>query len=705
VQDSAPAEDAPEPNGAAPTAALPDPSLAHLLGRMAVVEEVVRATVARRRAQDPEPDDRFRGLYLSPEKLDRLVSPQTAQTDPGPSAAAQLLAQVESEADRAEAAGDVLRLRWLQWSFGLTDLDVGILLAALAPDLDPRYERLFGYLHDDVSRRRASIGLALELAGAHPLASQARARFEPDAPLRAHRLLAIVDDDRPFLSRALRVADRVVHHLLGDDTPDPLLAPLLESPAPCLAGDPPALAQSFRNGVTLCYVREKRGASGRSLAAAAFAEVGMPAVVVDLTRLGNRDVEEVAYAARREARLRRGGLVAGPVEEIAAHGHEAVGRFCDPGWGVAIVGERSWDPAWSPVTPLLVEAPTAAPELASQLWSALLGDTAGPGLDIAETTATFKLSPEQIERAVTSSVAQASYENVPVGTEELREGARSQNASGLERLAHRIRPSVGWDDLVLPRQPRLFLEELSIRARLRPMVLDRWGMREGGRRGEGISALFAGPPGTGKTMAAEVIANDLGFDLYTIDLATVVDKYIGETEKNLDRIFSEAERVNGVLFFDEADALFGKRSDVKDAHDRYANVETAFLLQRMEAFDGVAVLATNLRSNLDEAFARRLDAVVDFPVPDVTHRRKLWERALRPGVPRSDDLDLEFLATAFELSGGYIRNIALAAAFMAAAEDRPVEMADLIRGTQREFVKLGRLCLESEFGRYFGLLS
>ena len=300
---------------------------------------------------------------------------------------------------------------------------------------------------------------------------------------------------------------------------------------------------------------------------------------------------------------------------------------------------------------------------------------------------------------------QAGYAKVSVGAEELREGARSQNASGLERLAHRIRPSVGWDDLVLPKQPMRFLRELSGRARLRPHVLDSWGMREGGRRGEGISALFAGPPGTGKTMAAEVVAHDLGFDLYTIDLATVVDKYIGETEKNLDRIFGEAERVNGVLFFDEADALFGKRSEVKDAHDRYANVETAFLLQRMEAFDGIAVLATNLRSNLDEAFARRLDALIDFPMPDLEHRRRLWERSLRPDVPRADDIDLEFMATTFELSGGHIRNVALAAAFMAAAEDRPVGMADLIRGTQREFLKLGRLCLESDFGPYYALLT
>jgi len=224
-------------------------------------------------------------------------------------------------------------------------------------------------------------------------------------------------------------------------------------------------------------------------------------------------------------------------------------------------------------------------------------------------------------------------------------------------------------------------------------------------KGRGITALFAGDSGVGKTMSAEVVAGDLGLDLYVIDLSTVVDKYIGETEKNLDRIFSEADRVNGILLFDEADAIFGKRSDVQDAHDRYANVEVAYLLQRMESFDGLAILTTNLRSNLDEAFTRRLDAIVDFPVPEEDDRRRLWEKNLRPELPRSDDIDLAFLARAFRLSGGNIRNIAVAAAYLAAAGDRVVGMADLIRATEREYRKLGHLCVPAEFGPYYPLIG
>ncbi|HET9654871.1 MAG TPA: AAA family ATPase, partial [Kineosporiaceae bacterium] len=324
--------------------------------------------------------------------------------------------------------------------------------------------------------------------------------------------------------------------------------------------------------------------------------------------------------------------------------------------------------------------------------------------DATKAAAITHLSPDQVRRAVTAARWHAESAGRPIGPDDVLLGTRAQNAAGLERLARRVEPGVGWDDIVLLPRPRLLLRELVARARLRDQVLDGWGMRQGGGRGGGISALFAGPPGTGKTMAAEVVAHELGFDLYTVNLATVVDKYIGQTEKNLERIFSEAEQVNGVLFFDEADALFGKRSDVRDAHDRYANVETAYLLQRMEAFDGIAILATNLRANLDDAFSRRLDGLIDFQPPDAAHRRLIWERQLRPGVPRAPDVNLTAMAERFELSGGDIRNIALSASYFAAEEGRPVSMIDLFRGTIREYLKLGRLCRESDFLPYPELL-
>ncbi len=223
-----------------------------------------------------------------------------------------------------------------------------------------------------------------------------------------------------------------------------------------------------------------------------------------------------------------------------------------------------------------------------------------------------------------------------------------------------------WADLVLAPGVRRALEELTARARHRDQVLVDWQMRKGGGRGRGVTALFAGDSGTGKTMSAEVIAADLGLDLYTVNLATVVDKYVGETEKNLERIFSEAGGVNAVLFFDEADAIFGKRSEVRDAHDRYANIESAYLLQRLETFDGLAVLATNLRSNIDDAFTRRLDAIIDFPAPTPDLRAALWRQCLAPPLPVAEDVDVRFCAESFELAGGNIRSAATTAAYLAA---------------------------------------
>jgi SpoVK/Ycf46/Vps4 family AAA+-type ATPase len=280
-----------------------------------------------------------------------------------------------------------------------------------------------------------------------------------------------------------------------------------------------------------------------------------------------------------------------------------------------------------------------------------------------------------------------------IAARHVRAGVRSQNAAALEKLARRVEPAVGWDDLVLPAPVREQLTELALRVRHREQVLGGWRLRPGGGRGRGVTALFAGDSGTGKTMSAEVVAADLGLDLYVVDLSTVVDKYVGQTEKNLERIFTEAAGVNGVLLFDEADAIFGKRSEVSDAHDRYANLESAYLLQRMESFDGVAVLTTNLRANLDEAFLRRLDVVVDFPTPDAAQRRALWDRCLGSELPRADDVDLDRCARDFELSGGGIRACAVSAGYLAAAAGGPVTMAMLLAAAQREYRKLGRLVL------------
>jgi hypothetical protein len=687
-----------------------DASAAYLAARLGLVEARVAAAVERRRAGDPDPTDRFRGLYISDAQVDALLAGPVGPWVPDEveGAARERLDALEAQADEAERLGAPIRLRALARAFGLEPIDLELLLIALAPDLDPRFERLYGYLHDDVSRRRASVGLALELcapgvsAGANP----ARHRLGPLAPLVAGGLLLVEDTDRPSLTRALRVPDRVTAHLLGDDSPDQVVEALLTTSVDVPGDEVEAMARGIGAGVRLVYVRERPGASGHALARSGFARIGRSTLGLDLGRLGpGDDPHAVAEAAAREATLRRAGLVVGPVDALVERGPAAVRAFAEAHATVVLVGGRPYDPAWSREVPLLLEAPALSVAQRHELWLGSLAERAPAAFDPAEVTLAFRLAPEQIVRAARAAHHASSAAGRPMSVSDISSGARAQNAAGLERLARRIVPSYRWDDLVLPRAVSTQLHEITARARHRDRVIGEWGIGYRSGRALGITALFAGDSGTGKTMSAEVLAGDLGFDLYVIDLSTVVDKYIGETEKNLDRIFTEADRVNGVLLFDEADALFGKRSEVKDARDRYANVEVAYLLQRMELFDGIAILTTNLRANVDEAFTRRLDAIVDFPMPEESDRLALWQRNLPPSVPQGEDIDHAFLARRFKLAGGDIRNICVAAAYLAAADDRPVAMRDLIRATEREYRKLGRLMVEAEFGEYFSLIE
>lgn len=678
-----------------------DANLSHLLGRAGMVEERVRALVAARRVDDPAPEDPFRGLYLSDDAVDRLLDgPGTTALRPVEPAQTR----VEEEADRAERSGEVLRLRRLAASASLTDLDVDLLVIALLPDLDSRFERLYGYLNDDVTRRRASVGLALELGGASAMSSSARGRLEPSRPLVRHGLLLVEDPDRPFLGRGLRVPDRVASHLLGDDEPDPLVAPLLERASPHASPLATRLGRALASDVTLVHLREQVAGTAAAAAVEALQLTGRGAVVVDMRRLaGEPDPPLLIRLIQREALLRGAGVVAGPVEALAGAASGAVRPLTESRLPVVLSGVASWDPQWSRSSPLLLDAPPLnGPERAA-LWGEAIGSV-GSTLDPKDVVGHLALGPANVRRAVQAAAASARLNGGPITADDLRRGVRAQNAAGLERLARRIEPEVGWGDLVLAPAVLRGLHDLAARARYRDTVLTDWRMRRGGGRGHGVTALFAGDSGTGKTMSAEVIAADLKLDLYTVNLATVVDKYIGETEKNLERIFAEAAGVNAVLFFDEADAIFGKRSDVRDAHDRYANIESAYLLQRLETFDGLAILATNLRANIDDAFTRRLDAIIDFPAPTQELRRALWERCLAPPLPVADDIDLDFLAEAFELAGGNIRSASTTAAYLAAATNSPVGMNEVVTAVEQEYRKLGRLVLEREFGHYYPLL-
>jgi hypothetical protein len=367
---------------------------------------------------------------------------------------------------------------------------------------------------------------------------------------------------------------------------------------------------------------------------------------------------------------------------------------------VILCGAEKWQPSGGGRERAIrwIEFPVPLYEERLALWRHLLCADAAEmgGLDLATLAGQFALTSGTIRDAFATARDQATQAGRPLAEQDLYASARAYSNPRLSGLARKILPRYSWEDIVLPDDQMALLREIVDTVRGRPLVLGEWGVGAKLASSAGVTVLFAGPPGTGKTMAAEVIAGELGLDLYKIDLSTVVSKYIGETEKNLERIFEEAQTSNAILFFDEADAIFGKRSEVKDAHDRYANLEISYLLQRMEIYDGVAILATNLRANLDEAFTRRLQFSVHFPFPEEAYRLRIWQTLFPPGVPREGDVDFDLLARRFRLSGGSIRNIIVSAAYLAAANGRAVSMDHLLHGTRRELQKMGRLVNEAD---------
>ncbi|MFD9770631.1 AAA family ATPase [[Kitasatospora] papulosa] len=704
-----------------------------LLERLARLRERVADLVEHRSATDPTADDPMRGMYLTDDAVRHLLfgGAQDAAPSPGPDPAeapgpADAKDPAEDpdpakepagagEPDPAEEPSDDDRLHWLAHWLRLSPLDTQILLIALAPDLDRTFESLYAYLNDDVTRRRATVALALDLCGVPTHSAAGRSRFHPAARLIARGLLEVEEPERPFLSRSLRVPDRVLAHLLGDDTPDPALGGTVRLlpylPAEQNADDaqdttgPLArrLAGQLSAHTLTVYLREHRDGDGLAFATAALGAAGLPALhLVPAERRGEHRPEEHAPVERtagehppyrellREARLTGRAIV---VTSLPERPEELIRALAVNDVPVLFTDPRPYDPQWCDTgrDPIVLDAPRRrAGDL--DAWRAALGPEE-PDFDLAPVVAAYRLGPGGIDRASRAARELAAFHGTRLSAAHLRLAARQQSASGLERHARRIRPDVGWNDLVLPEGPLAQLRELVLRAQHRDRVLGDWRLSAGGGRGRGVVALFAGDSGTGKTLSAEVVAGELGLDLYVVQLPSVVDKYVGETEKNLERIFTEADRTDAVLLFDEADAVFGKRSEVSSSNDRHANMESAYLLQRLESFDGIALLTTNLRSNIDDAFTRRLDLVVDFPFPDEEQRLALWRHSLTH-VPCADDVDPASCAADFELAGGSIRSAVVTAAYAAAGRGDGVSTDDLLAGAQREYRKAGRLVLD-----------
>jgi SpoVK/Ycf46/Vps4 family AAA+-type ATPase len=691
-----------------------------VLAELDCLELVLRRQVLRLRAANLLTEDEFRGLYIADAHVDALLGGASPE---GGAPLRELDAIIENvRRENAARESDDLPLPRLCRALGLDSFERDVVLLALAPEVDLRWETLYAYVQNDVTKRRPTVELALKLFCATPEEGLVRrSAFAADAPLvesGAVRLLADGQEpERTRLGRFLDLDDHVADFLLGQDRAEVaaggrLLVPTLTLDALVIADRlrrELEVARPLVAAVLPLLLVGPDGTGKEALGEAVAAGLGGPLIRVDATLVldGAGEPRAAGAALARDARLH--GAVVHVVHAEALLDREASVRRRAAAFlqgleagevPLVLTSTAGWDPALEVfggrVVSVEVEPP--AHRARRDLWLRALDGAAG-GVDLDVVAGRFRLGPARIRDA-----AREAARGAPPTTDHVLAAARAHSGQELRGLAERIEPMYGWDDIVLPRRPLQALRDACTSVRLRYVVYEQWGFDRRIAYGKGVNVLFSGASGTGKTMASQIVARELDLDLYKIDLSTVVSKYIGETEQNLRRIFLAARASNAILFFDEADALFGKRSEVREAHDRYANIEVAYLLQQMEEYDGVVILATNLSKNIDEAFARRMDHAIEFPFPDEEHRERIWQIVFPAETPLGDDVDFGFLARRFELSGGNIRNIALAAAFRAAEAGRAVAMEDLILGTARELEKLSRLPTRAEFREYWDLI-
>ena len=723
-------------------------SLDHLRDELARLDLVIERAVVQVRATNRSPASA--GSFVSSEEVQALLDPRAAPgsvaTD-GPQERDALGGRIEeAEEDigqkiaKSRESGVRLRLPRLARLFSLSRFEMDVLVMCLAPELDQKYRRLYGFLHDDVTKRHPSIGLVLRLlCRGFDEELEARTSFAPSSPLLHYGLITVLKDAAdpaaPLLAREIRIDEGIAGHLLEASGLDPAIASaavLTGPPGPAEGRTDDAMLKKIRDTVqehlsgnadrplTFSFFGPD-GEAMRKAAHDACRTINTALLHVDVKALvGDRDdVEQVISRVLREGLLRPAPVLLENCdwlweEEAKAAHHlrllqDLVGEL---GWVLFLAGKRPWPNQGMSDDTVLFEFEFPLPDARQrkEAWERALNGACRSAreIDLDGLAGMFRLTTGQIRDAVLVARNRALLREGPgfvLTGADLLAAARDCSNHHLAAFGRKVVPRYGWDDIVLPADLSAQLREFCSQARLRGRVYDEWAFGRKHSLGKGLSILFSGESGTGKTMAAEIIARDLGLDLYKIDLSSIVSKYIGETEKNLSRIFAEAETSNAILFFDEADALFGKRTEVRDSHDRYANIEVNYLLQKLEEYEGIVILASNLSKNMDDAFIRRFHYTVSFPAPEREERLRIWTGVFPSEAPLARDVDLPFLARQFAVTGGSIKNIAVRAAFLAAQNSGTIHMEHIVRSAKREFQKMGRLCLETDFKQYFELVK
>jgi AAA+ superfamily predicted ATPase len=697
-------------------------SLEHLLDEMGRIDLLIQNQIRRVRGMQPI-NDGLQGMYISDEEVDELLTrtagmPRWASAETDGQEELDDLSSMMFRRKAQSTPNLIFRLDELTRLFHLSSFERDALLVCLAPEIDLRYERLYAYLQDDVTKKHPSVDLVLDLLCQTPESRlKNRQSFLAASPLVRYRLLQLYEDPAqshvPLLGKFLKLDDHIANYLLDCDELHARIRDYAELIVPRFSLETLSLKDELKRYLktvaqtdNILYLQGPGGVGKQSSAEAMCSERNLKLLLVNGNKFRNVDpasFETIIHLLLREAHLQNAALYWASFDVLLEDEHDMrsaslLAGIAEESVPTFLAGQMPWEGNQDEVIRVEFEKPDFDERV--QLWS---GHLAGSLIEIESVAGKFRLTGEQIKNAVRIAQNLARRRdpiNSQINNSDVYAACRLLSNGKLSALAQKITAHYQWEDIILPPDRLEQLREICDQVHFRNYVYGEWGFDRKLSLGKGLNVLFAGPSGTGKTMAAEIISGELGLDLYKIDLSMVISKYIGETEKNLARIFDEAETSNAILFFDEADALFGKRSEVRDAHDRYANIETAYLLQKMEEYDGVVILATNLRRNMDDAFVRRMHFAVEFPFPTEHDRQRIWENIWPHETPLQPGLDLNLIAHRFELAGGNIRNIALVAAFFAASDGQPVRMTHLIRAIKREYQKMGKVVMDGEFSEY-----
>ena len=680
-----------------------------------------------------------RGLFISEAEILSLLNFQTRGIP-----VKEDDAEEESfERSIAKAAGDIadklassreiseqFPIRKLKRIFGLSSFELDVLIMAIAPEIDRKYERIYAYFNDDLTKKSPAVSLALDI-----LMSNMNERvyglrsFSPGAPLIHFDLIHFTDapENSPLLTRGVALNERIRRYILGDNGLPACLSEIAQLSYPDRFPQGDSVQADIHEKVLrlltdgaeqerkrlVFWLHGKAHEEKMATVMSLCQNVGLPLLTADL--------EDIFFSADQRAVVRNlfleaalqsaaiflsnGDLLSGEDEKSRILKRILLRTIDEMSWITFISADTLWMPddtdkefQWYPL-----ELNLPGYHERKRIWTDILEGSAISEEDIGGLSGRFNFNRNKIKNTVL--YARQSLNGNGLTIQDVYNACRIQSNQRICIYARKVTPYYTWTDIVLPEDKLLQLKEICSYIRHKHIVYFAWGFDKKMALGRGLNILFSGPSGTGKTMAADIIAHEFNLDMYKIDLSSIVSKYIGETEKNLERIFKETSSGNMVLFFDEADALFGKRSEVKDAHDRYANIEINYLLQKMEEQEGIVILATNLSRNIDDAFLRRMHFTVEFPFPDEKQRELIWKKIFPDSAPLSADVDYSFLSSKLRLAGGNIRNIALTAAFLAAEESSDIEMRHIILAVKREMQKMGRLCVRGDFGRYYELIE